>query len=135
MPEVYTGLVGSIKTGASPAATAIGHMANWNLNMSREAIPIIEFGSEWKENEPGIMEWDADFDGTVDFSAGSGQTALETAFKAGTKLVFGFYLSDIKYFEGTGIITELSISHAADGKADISISVVGSGGLEIELPA
>ena len=110
MPELYTGIVGAIKTGASPTATAIGHMANWNLNMSREAIEVVSFGDEWKNNEPGIKEWDADFDGTADFSTDSGQVALETAFQNGTKLVFGFYLSATKYFEGSALITELSIS-------------------------
>lgn len=133
MPEVYNGIVGAIKTGPQATATAIAHMANWNLNMSREAIPITSFGSEWKENIPGIKEWDADFDGTADFATGSGQVELEAAFQAGTLLTFGFYLNATKYFEGQGLITELGITHDAEGKADISISVTGSGGIELGL--
>lgn len=135
MPEVYNGIVGAIKTGPTATATAIAHMANWNLNMSREAIPVTSFGSEWKENLPGVKEWDADFDGTADFATGSGQEALQTAFDDGTTLTFGFYLNATKYFEGQGIITEFSVSHDAEGKADISISVTGTGGVTMELGA
>ena len=51
-----------------------------------------------------------------------------------TLLEFGFYLNDTTYLEGSGYIETLNIDNAADGNAEISISVAGSGALELTVP-
>ena len=70
----------------------------------------------------------------ADFSATSGQDDLLTAYENGTKLTFGFYLDATKYFTGDAYIESLSISHDAEGVAEISISVSGTGGVVLTLP-
>lgn len=130
MPEIYNGLVGNIKNGTA----AIGHMSGWNLELSRDIAEVVSFGSTSKEKIPGIKDWKADADGTADFSTGSGQNDLLTAYENGTKLTFGFYLDGTKYFTGDAYIESLSISHDAEGVAEISISVSGTGGVVLTLP-
>lgn len=129
MPEIYNGLVGNIKNGTA----AIAHMAKWNLDLSRDISDVVSFGSAYKEKEPGVKDWKADADGTADFSTGSGQDDLLTAYESGTKLTFGYYLNATKYFEGDGYIESLSITHDANGVAEVSIGVAGTGGVTLEL--
>lgn len=131
MPETYKGLAGSVKAGATPAV--IGHISGWNLNLTRDINEMVSFGDEYKEKVAGIKDWTADCDGYADFSTGGGQDALLTAYEAGTALLFNFHLNATKYFEGSGIIESLEITMDAEGVAEISISVSGSGGATLEV--
>lgn len=133
MPEIYKGIAGNIKAGATTPAV-IAHMSGWNLNLSRDIGEIVSFGDDYKEKTAGVKDWSADLDGTADFTTAGGQDVLLAAYEAGTALVYGFYLSATKYFEGTGIIESIEISQAAeDAAATVSMSVAGSGGVTLEV--
>lgn len=133
---LYTGVTGKIamKVGTGTAED-IAHMANWSVEMSKELLDVISFGQDYKEKVPSIKDWNASFDGTADFASTSGQKTLVDAFEDGSALTGSFYLDETTFLEGTCYIESLSISNAADGKADISISVAGSGAVSLTIPA
>jgi predicted secreted protein len=127
---LYSGVTGkiSIKKGTA-AAVDLLHMANWSVELSKEILEVISFGNDYKEKVPSIKDWSASTDGTADFAADSGQAMLLKAFDDGELLTGSFYLDDNTFLVGSCYIESLSIEHAADGKADISISLSGSGGV------
>ena len=98
---IYTGVTGkiSIKKGAT-AAKDIVHMANWTVDLSKEMIEAISFGSNYKEKVPGIKDWTASFDGTADFATESGQKDLVDAYEDDSVLEAGFYLDATTFLKG-----------------------------------
>ena len=134
--SLYTGLTGKIaisKGGA--AAVDVLHMSGFNVEMSKDIIEVISFGRTTKEKFPGIKDWSASGDGSADFADGAGQDILMEAFNDGADIVATFYLDDDTFLEGTGLIESLSITNAADGKADISISLAGEDAVALTVPA
>ncbi len=133
---IYTGVTGkiSIKKGAT-AAKDIVHMANWTVDLSKEMIEAISFGSNYKEKVPGIKDWTASFDGTADFATESGQKDLVDAYEDDSVLEASFYLDATTFLKGNCYIESLSITSAAEGKADITIGLSGSGAALLTLPA
>ena len=131
---LFTGVTGNIGIGTGSTATKLAHMANWNIDDTTEIIEVVSFGSKYKEKIPSIQDWSASCDGKVDFASTAGQTQLSAAKSAGTMVQCTFYLADDTFYEGDGYIESLNISTAADGAADISISIAGSGPLEQVLP-
>jgi len=127
---LYTGITGKVKLGDD----LIAHIANFSLEVSSDIQEIISFGNKFKEKVPSILDWSADADGAADFDKDSKQKELWDAMNNQTLLTFGFYLNDTTYMEGSGYIEKLSIDNAADGNAEISISVAGSGALTLKVP-
>ena len=132
---LYTGVTGkiSIKSGTSEA-TDLLHMSNWKVSISKNIIEAISFGEDYKEKVPSVKDWSATADGSADFDTKSGQKALIDAFEAGTVLTGSFYLSEGVFFQGDCLVESLDISDAADGKADISISLAGSKAVGLTVP-
>lgn len=136
---LYTGVTGSIKVAeynenTAGTASALAHMANWKVNVTREMIEVVSFGSSYKEKIPSIKDWSASSDGKADFDSDNGQAKLVEAFENGTKLRASFYLDENTFLEGDCYIESLDIEHAADGAGDISISLAGSNAVELNLP-
>lgn len=136
---LYTGVTGSIKMATYDGDTAgtsaaLAHMANWSVNISREMIEVVSFGSTYKEKIPSIKDWSASSDGKADFDNENGQTMLVEAFENGTKLKASFYLDENTFLEGDCYIGSLGVEHAADGAGDISISLAGSNAVVLTLP-
>lgn len=132
---LYTGLTGYVKTGTGVGAVTIAHIANFSLELSKDIIEDVSFGNTYKEKVPSIKDWTASADGSVDFDADSGQKALYDSFEAGTLLTYAFGLTADTYFEGEAYIESMSIDNSAEGKAEISISISGSNGVTLTLPA
>lgn len=136
---LYTGVTGSIKVAeyngnTAGTASALAHMANWTVNITREMIEVVSFGSSYKEKIPSIKDWSASSDGKADFDSDNGQAKLVEAFENGTKLRASFYLDENTFLEGDCYIKSLDVEHAADGAGDISISLAGSNAVELNLP-
>lgn len=132
---LYSGVTGkiSVKKGKD-AAIDIVHMATWSVELTKEIIDVVSFGDDYKEKVPSIKDWSASADGTADFDADGGQEMLVDAFESGEKLTGSFYLDDDTFLVGDCYIESLSIEHAADGKADISISLAGSKAVTLTAP-
>ena len=133
---LYTGVTGklSIKQGVEEAVDIV-HIANWSVDLSKEILEVLSFGDEYKEKVPSIKDWSASADGTADFAKNGGQKALVDAFESGAKLTGSFYLDATTFLQGDCFVESLTIDHAADGKADISISLAGSKAAVLTVPA
>ena len=132
---LYSGVTGkiSVKKGAEEAVDII-HMATWSVELTKEIIPVVSFGDDYQEKVPSIKDWSASADGTADFDADGGQKMLLDAFDSGEKLTGSFYLDADTFLVGDCYIESLTIEHAADGKADISISLAGSKAVALTVP-
>ena len=128
---LYTGVTGNISIGTKNLA----HMSDWNVNKSKEMIEVVSFGDDYKEKIPSIKDWSASCNGKVDYDSNSGQIDIDDAFEAGTLLQFTFYLDEDTFHSGSGYIESVEFSTAADGAAEISINVSGSGKLKRVLPS
>jgi len=132
---LYSGVTGkiSIKKGEE-AEKDIVHMASWNVELSKEIIEVVSFGNDYKEKIVSIKDWSASADGTADFDTDGGQKALVEAFENGEKVTANFYLDENTFLAGDCYVESLSIEHAADGKANISISLAGSKAVTLTVP-
>ena len=130
---LYQGVTGKISTKASAGGTEeyLAHMTSWNVDMSMAIDEQAFFGGSkaeegFTEKTPGVKSWTASGDGAADFATTSGQNTLLQAYLDQEPLIFTFYLDENTGLQGEGYIESLSISHSADGKAEMSISVSGN---------
>ena len=133
---LYSGVTGkiSMKKGTAEAVDIV-HMSSWSVELSKEMIEVVSFGDDYKEKVPSIKDWSASADGAADFDTTGGQAMLVEAFEDGSALTGSFYLNDDTFLVGDCYIESLSIEHAADGKADISISLAGSQAVTLTVPS
>lgn len=133
---LYTGVTGKLSiTKGSETEKDLVHIASWDVSLSKEILEVVSFGEDYKEKAPSVKDWSATADGSADFDSDSGQKALVDAFEAGTKLTGTFYLNETTFLKGDCYVESLDISHSADGKADISISLAGSKAVLLTVPA
>lgn len=132
---LYTGVTGKLSiTKGTDTEKDLVHIASWNVSLSKEILEVLSFGEDYKEKVPSIKDWSASADGTADFDDNSGQKALVDAFESGDKLTGTFYLNETTFLKGDCYVESLEIDHAADGKADISISLAGSKAAILTVP-
>ncbi|MPW25947.1 hypothetical protein GC105_09105 [Alkalibaculum sp. M08DMB] len=127
---LYSGVTGKISIGGND----IVHLANWSVELTKDITEVVSFGNDYKEKIPSIKDWTASADGAADFEEDGGQKELHAAFESGAPLQSSFYLDETTFLSGTCYIESLSISHAADGSAEIDISLAGSGANLLTLP-
>lgn len=126
----YSGLTAAIKING----TILGYMNNVELNIDKDIVEVIQFGSQWKEKQATIKDWKATAEGTVAFVAGGSQQKLYQAFVSGELITLITQLDASVFFEGTALVSSLSISGAPDDNMNISAEFEGSGGLTFTLP-
>ncbi|MTI95386.1 MAG: hypothetical protein FH749_07840 [Firmicutes bacterium] len=131
----YTGVTGkvAIKEGTGDIED-IASMSTWSVELTKTMVEARHFGQTSAENKPGLKSWSASADGSADFADDSGQKKLLDAYNNGTPVEAYFYITSELFLSGTAYIESLSISDDADGKADISISLTGTGDAELTLP-
>jgi len=132
--KAFTGLTAAMKTGAYPTGVTIGYISGVDLTLETAIIEILSFGMQYKEKLPSVKNWSASFDGTCAFAVGGSQETIYNAFKNSTSLVFGIFLDDTTYFEGTAFIKDLKISAKPDDKISLSGSLEGSGAIILNIP-
>lgn len=137
----YSGKQGKIafKVGSAGAETHVVHMTNWTADLSKEIDETSYFGGSeseegYVEKTPGVKSWTASADGAADFGSDSGQKALFDAWKADTVVTLTLYLAEQTAVTGTALIESLSVSHAADGKGELTINFSGNGTPDLLLP-
>jgi predicted secreted protein len=133
---LYTGVTGkiSVKKGAGTKID-VAHMSGFTLDMKKDIIESVSYGSDYKEKIPSIKDWSASADGKVDFATDSGQKQLLDAFEDGSVIEATFSLTATTFFVGDAYIESLSIKSAADGAVELSIGMAGSGGITLTIPA
>ena len=130
----FTGLTASVKIGEHASAELLGYISGVTLDLEKDIIEILQFGAQFKEKVPAIKDWSASVEGTAAFSTGGQQKAFYDAFVSGQPLTFGIYLDETTYFEGTGLVSSLSIDTAPDDKVNISAEIAGTGAVTLTLP-
>lgn len=123
---LYSGRVGKIKVAGKETA----HIANFTVDQENDIKGISSFGKKSKEKVPGMADWTASADGAADFAEDSGQRELQKAYKDQEEVTCTFYLDDTTFLTGSAYIKKLSISHDAEGNAEVSIELEGNGELE-----
>lgn len=126
---LYSGVTGKISTkiGSAGAAKDLLHCSDWEVSLTKAMIEASSFGDTYKEKVTSMKDWSAKISGSTDFSADSGQEALFDAFESGEKIEGAFYLDSDTFIKGDCYVTDLNITHSAEGKSEISISLAGSG--------
>lgn len=116
------------------------HMSEWSVSYETETEDVPSFGLKTAESLVGISSWSADASGACDFSSNSGQRLLYQAVtnKELVQFVFGLKreltatdLTNATYFQGNCYITNFEATQDVEGKAEISISLTGSGDLTL----
>lgn len=116
------------------------HMSEWSVSYETETEDVPSFGLKTAESLVGISTWSADASGACDFSSNSGQRLIYQAVtnKELVQFVFGLKreltatdLTNATYFQGNCYITNFEATQDVEGKAEISISLTGSGDLTL----
>lgn len=118
-------------------AVAVGCATDASLEVNAEEIEVsCMAASAWKETVPGMKSWSVSFNsiylkGTgVVLSADQLSQMLFDATLLTVKL--STEISGEKYYEGTVFVTKNSISVSAKDKATYSVSLTGTGALELK---
>lgn len=119
------------KAGKMALSTnTVADIQNWTLDAGFEMLEDTALLDSWKTFVSGLGEWSASAEGSwVVDSDTNGQTAIQTAFLAGTTVSLRLYTNSSNYYSGTAYITGLSIEDPVDGLVTISIELQGSGAL------
>lgn len=128
---VKYGLPGAVSIGGKELA----YMTDWSLEQSMEIVEKSFFRGKGKEKSAGIKDWSASCNGQVSFEKASGHQDLLKAFDKGEKIELRLDLNEDTYFKGEALIESINIDNSAEGEYNIEISVAGSGGIELTVPA
>ena len=130
MEKPYTGLTALVKING----TAVGYINNVELSLEKDVAEILQFGAQYREKVPTIKNWTASSEGTVAFAAGEGQHKLYQAFESGELVTLQVKLDESVYFEGSALVSSLSISGSPDDAMSISVEFEGSSAVTFTLP-
>lgn len=130
MERPYSGLTARVQLNG----VTIGYLNSLELNLEKDIAEILQFGAQYKEKLPTIKNWTASSEGTVAFAAGESQHKLYQAFESGEFVTLTIKLDEGVYFEGSALISSLSVSGSPDDALSISVEFEGSGGVAFTLP-
>ena len=128
---MYIGLTGALSINNKRVA----YISGWSIEDNSEIIKVRKIGSSFADGYAGMQSWSASANGAVVFegNGGCGQQKIFRAKHQGEKVDLNFYLKDgSDAFSGTGLIESLSVDLAAEGTANISISIKGTGILALD---
>lgn len=126
MAGPYSGTAGSVVL-ISGGTTLVGWITEWSLDKSLETVDTTSFGNNNRTRIPSIKDASGNFSGSFDDSD-SAQSAIISAFEAGTFVGLRLYVGTAKYFNiGSAVITGYNPTMSVDGKADISYDFESNG--------
>tara|TARA_E500000318_G_C3546844_1_gene207085 strand:+ start:141 stop:545 length:405 start_codon:yes stop_codon:yes gene_type:complete len=127
--ENATNVVLSITTADGLEAVAHATSASLSVNMDlRDSTTKSSLG--WQENLGGLKSWEMSGDAFVDIDSPTGADieSLFTVFEARQSIQCTFGKSGMLY-DGTALITSISIDAGVEENATYSISLTGTGDL------
>lgn len=147
---MYTGLTGALKIERhkdSDVFYKIAYISGWSIEESTELVETTKIGKFHRNAYSSFQSWSASADGIVVFEkcgddVGDGQDdeqariCHERLFKAkhcGERVRVQLHLNDRTntYFVGDGYIESLSVDIAAENAASVTISIKGTGVLDL----
>lgn len=126
---IYSGKTGTISVGGKDVA----HMGTWSLSIDQDIHEVASFGNRYMEKVATILDWSADADGTADFETASGQKDIYDALISGELVELKLMLDETTGFSGQALVESFSVDHDAEGAAEVSISLSGSGAVVLDL--
>lgn len=122
---VLAGTEGKVTFATGYATSATG----WNVTFSAEIVDTTSWdgyasGSIWRSKTGGVKNWSGSYTALVD------ETADVTAALGGAPATAEFELDQgevTSYIVGTITVTDIAVSNAFDGRAEVTISFEGSG--------
>lgn len=126
---IYSGKTGTISIGDVDVA----HMGTWSLSIDQDIHEVASFGNRYMEKVATILDWSADADGTADFETASGQKDIYDALISGELVELKLMLDATTGFSGQALVESFSVDHDAEGAAEVSISLSGSGAVVLNL--
>lgn len=130
MEKPYSGLTARVQLNG----VTIGYINSLELNLEKDIAEVLQYGAQYKEKLPTIKNWTASSEGTVAFASGESQHKLYQAFESGEFVTLTIKLDEGVYFEGSALISTLSISGSPDDALSISVEFEGSGAILFTLP-
>lgn len=130
MERPFSGLTARILVNNN----VIGYLDSVELNLEKDVAEVLQFGAQYREKLPTIKNWTASTDGTCAFAAGESQHKLYQAYESGEYITLQVRLAEGVYFEGSALVSSLSISGSPDDKMSLSAEFEGSGGITFTLP-
>jgi predicted secreted protein len=123
---VLAGKSGSAKVGANTVAS----ISNWSLDPTMNTAETTALGDSAKTHIATIYEWSGNLEGMLRVHDDTnGQTALQTAFLAGTPVTLNLYVDSTHYYSGSAIIKSMPVKVSVEDKVTISFAFQGSGAL------
>ena len=87
-------------------------------------------GDSWKESIALLGEWSASSEGNFDIHEDTnGQTALQTAFLAGSSVTLKLYINSTNYYSGTAYIKSMGVDTKVSDIVTVKFEFQGSGAL------
>ena len=112
--------------------TLVGKATSATLNINSNLLDAsTKESAGWIAQCAGQKSWDVSSEMLVDFSLSYGVSELYTAFVAGTEvtLIFGEGTGAVAKFEGSALVSSISINAANEELATVSASFNGTGSL------
>ena len=112
--------------------TLVGKATSATLNINSNLLDAsTKESAGWIAQCAGQKSWDVSSEMLVDFSLSYGVSELYTAFVAGTEvtLLFGEGTGAVAKFEGSALVSSISINAANEELATVSASFNGTGSL------
>ena len=109
---------------------AVADIKSWSLDISHDMLEDTAMGDSSKTFISGLLESSATADGTWVISTDTnGQTALQTAFLAGTSVSIKLHVDTTHYYSGTAYISSLSVENDVADLVTVSLEFQGSGAI------
>jgi TP901-1 family phage major tail protein len=114
-------------TEATPSYVKLAGQRGGTLNRESDTIDMSsKDGDGWADNEQGLNTWSIEGDGILS-ETDAGYEALETAWMDKKPVMVQFQTESGAKYQGTAIVTNLSIEAPHDDVASYSLTLEGKG--------
>ena len=123
---IHKGSEGTVHVGTD----AVAEIKSYSVEETMDTIEVTTMGDSFRDYQTSLTS----FSGSLDVFWDEEDTA-QIALSVGSEVTLKFYpegtATGAKYYEGTAIVTGLSISASFDGMVEASISVQGKSDLAL----
>ena len=123
---IHKGSEGTVHVGTD----AVAEIKSYSVEETSDTVEVTSMGDSFRDYLPTLTS----FSGSIDVFWDEEDTA-QIALQVGTEVTIKFYPEGTdtgdKYYQGTAIVTGLSISSSFDGMVEASVSIQGKSDLTL----
>ena len=123
---IHKGSEGTVHVGTD----AVAEIKSYSVEETSDTVEVTSMGDSFRDYLPTLTS----FSGSIDVFWDEEDTA-QIALQVGTEVTIKFYPEGTdtgdKYYQGTAIVTGLSISASFDGMVEASVSIQGKSDLTL----